>query len=114
MRIARAFEKTAFVDRSGVLLDSILANLELEKKLLIARNSSVPFSLRSQIGAQPYVIFTYRLYAFYKKCGDEIMDKASEQLMSVYHAGKIFIPNTPDELILTLQHLKVDTGIFPI
>lgn len=101
-------EEEAFVDRSGALLDSILANLELENKLLITRNSSVPFSVKAQTGSEPYVIFTHHLYAYYKKYDDTVTDEAAMQLANICAEGKVLIPDTVEELGLALERWKKD------
>ncbi len=106
--LAKGLEDRAFVDRSGGSINSILVNLELEKKLLITRNSSVPFSIKAQTGAEPYIIFIHRLYAFYGKHGDPVTDEATQRLAQVCAKGKVFIPDTIEELCSALLCWKTE------
>lgn len=106
--LAKGLEDWVFVDRSGGSINSILVNLELEKKLLITRNSSVPFSIKAQTGAEPYIIFIHRLYVFYGKHGDPVTDKAAQRLAQVCTNGKVFIPDTMEELCSALLCWKTE------
>lgn len=94
-------------DRGALFLDAVLANTDLGSKLLITRNSSVPFSVWAQTGICPYIVFTYRLYSTYLKTGEECLNNALLRMLEIYPRGRLLIPSTDKEFRAALRRWRV-------
>ena len=100
-----------YIDQRKFPLEKVLAEVDLEHKLLITRSSSVPLSAVLQFSKCPHIIFTYRLYSFYRQNHEEVPAEMVEDLCAAFPALRVAIPNTKEEFCEVLRRW-VDCGNF--
>lgn len=101
---AAQYEPEVYVDRRSFVFESIICEKDLSNKLFIARNSSVPLLMKTQLGKSNSAIYTYKLYDFYSKKGESTMDVTSKDMLTLYSPEKFCAPNTLEELEVQLKH----------
>lgn len=103
--------KEMYVEHRQINMDGVMSALELDKKLLISRNSSAPLTARIKFGKEPSILFTYRLYDCYRQKGEHITDEMVEDLKTFYPPEKLAVPDDMEKLQELIRRW-VDTGSF--
>lgn len=93
-----------FVDTRLYLFEAMLLNIDINAKVFIARDSSSLIYPKFMFDAEPYVIFTYKLYPEYYINNIIEMDRLSNGLISSYvNKEKVLIPSDISEFKYMLE-----------
>lgn len=91
-----------YVDQRNYLLESIFSQINLDDKVLITRNSASVLHPKYMFGKEPYVLFTYKLYADNYTNIDKF---ASDLKLSYNNKEKIMVPENIEEMKKMLQNI---------
>lgn len=103
-QFAKQYEPEVFVDRRGFAFEAAIADLDLSSKVIIARNSSVPLSIRTRLNKEPCAIYTYKLYDFCQRNGEPNMDITANDMLVLYSSEKFCAPDSFGELEKQLEN----------
>ena len=108
LEYARQYEAMAYVDRQDYFPEAVFSNISnLRQKLFVCRMSTLPFNLCNWFGAEPYVIFTYRLFPYFANTGDPSAENNIELLKHKYKdPSRIMVPSSFHELRSMLRLYK--------
>lgn len=87
-----------YVDKHLYLFEAMLLNINIDDKVFISRESSCLMYPKYMFDAEPYVIFTYKLYTEYYKKYHYMLDWYSTSLTSVYrNKDRVLVPENYEE-----------------
>ena len=92
-----------YLDDRKYQLEILYSKVDLNSKILITRLSSSVFYSKYMFGAEPYIIFTYKLSP--KDVNVKYMDEMVSSLKELYkNKGRIFVPSSLNELEVVVSH----------
>lgn len=98
------FDDKIYVETSTLPMEVVFHNIDIESKILIARNSSILIIPKLMFEKEPYIIMTHRLYSGYEKYDDSLSETYLKQIYSLYgNKDRVFAPKNEEELIVVIQ-----------
>lgn len=85
---AKEYEPEVFVDRKNYLFESLFAQIDLEKKILITWGSSVVMYPKFMFGKEPYVIFIHGIENTFDKYMKPRVELYASDLVKCYNDKK--------------------------